>query len=288
MNEQDTTMNPRRWIGVLLSLFVPGFGLVRAGRIKRAAIWFITLILVSLLTGILLAQEKIPFFIAVASFISAIGVQIAMLCDSFRAGRMTGKLWAIYVGIFTLLLLAPPPISVLVKAFSIPTNSMAPTLMGTNSSTGSDHVIVDRISYLFGSPQRGDLVVFKTSGISGIQQFRGEEQSEVFYVMRLIGLPEESISISDGAIFADGVKLESKNGILPFTKYLTAAEIPVSGFDEKSDFRVKENEYFVLGDNSPNSLDSRFWGGVPEDAIIGKVTTIYYPFSRAGRITQSE
>lgn len=288
MNEENTTMKPRRWVGVLLSLFVPGFGLVRSGRTKRAVIWFISLIAVSVLSGILIAQEKIPFFIAVASFISAIGIQIAMLCDSFRTGRMTGKLWAIYIGLFILLLLAPPPISGLIKVFSIPTNSMAPTLMGDSSSTGSDHVIVDRISYLFGSPKRGDLVVFKTSGIPGLQQIRGEEQSEVFYVMRLIGLPEEGISISDEAIFADGVRLESKDGIPSFTKYQRIANIPASGLNEKSDFKVKQNEYFVLGDNSPNSLDSRFWGGVPEDAIIGKVTTIYYPFSRAGRITQSE
>jgi signal peptidase I len=285
MKEQETVTKRRRWLGVILSLFVPGFGLARAGMPKRAALWFFGLPIASLAAGILLAFEEIPFSIGAVAVAVSFLLYITMLCDSFRSGIMTRRLWFAYFGVFILLFLLPPPLSMVIKTFTIPTGSMAPTLMGADSTTGSDYVVVDRLSYFFGSPERGDLVVFKKLEISGIQNFQSNNQNEIFYVMRLIGFPGENITISDNSIFVDEVMLGEDDGIPSSNSYVTAAEIRALEAKPEANFKVGSNEFFVLGDNSQNSFDSRFWGGVPQTSIIGKVTTIYYPFSRIGRIS---
>ncbi|MDQ8196421.1 signal peptidase I [Coraliomargarita sp. SDUM461004] len=285
MNKEQPATKRRRWPGIVLSLFVPGFGLARAGMPKRAVLWFFGLPIASLATGIILALKEIPFPIAIVAFAASIILYIAMLCDSFRAGKMKKQLWFLYFGIFILLFLLPTPVSMVLRTFTIPTGSMAPTLMGADSTSGSDYVIANRLSYCFSPPQRGDLIVFATSDISGLKEFQTNDQGEVFYVMRLIGLPGETISIAENKVFADGVQLSEEDGIPTTISYVTASEISSLGAKKESNFQVGLNEYFVLGDNSRNSLDSRFWGGVPESSVFGKVTTIYYPFNRAGRIS---
>jgi signal peptidase I len=164
---------------------------------------------------------------------------------------------------------------------------MAPTLLGAESASGSDYVIADRLSYRMGSPKRGDLIVFSTSEISGLNKYLPKNENEIFFVMRLIGFPSENITISENKILVDGVQLGAEDGVPTTIPYLTRDEINSAGTKKEVNFKVGSNEYFVLGDNSRNSLDSRFWGGVPKSSVYGKVTTIYYPFSRAGRIPLS-
>ena len=157
---------------------------------------------------------------------------------------------------------------------------MEPTLRGERDGITPDHVIADRVSYLFSKPERGDLLVFSTSEIPEMRKFQGDE--EIFFVMRLVGLPGERIEIRDGVVFADGVELGEDDGIPPIS-YVTLDHIPSVARKEGDAFVVEDGEYFVLGDNSPHSYDSRMWGGVPEASIFGKVTKIYFPFSRWGR-----
>ena len=93
--------------------------------------------------------------------------------------------------------------------------------------------------------QHGDLVLV------GI----GEKQ----WIKRLVGLPNETISIHDGSVFIDGVLLDEPYEVIPPT--YTMQEI-----------KLDNNSYFVLGDNGPNSADSRVWGAISGDSIIGKAT----------------
>lgn len=285
MKEEESKMKRRRWLGVLLSLFVPGFGLARAGRPLRAVAWFFGLSSTSLIAAYLFASERIPFLIGVFAVSITLLLQIAMLCDSFRDGRMTKQLWFIYLGIFILLFILPPSTSVVLKAHIIPTNSMSPTLLGADSKLGSDYVIVDRLSYRFSKPQRGDLLVFDSSEISGLEKYLGHGNERSF-VMRIVGLPGEEITITENEILSDGMALGEERGIPSAINYVTSSGVArESVTKEKESYNVGSDEYFVLGDNSKHSLDSRFWGGVPQSSVIGKVTTIYYPFSRAGRIS---
>lgn len=124
-----------------------------------------------------------------------------------------------------------------------------------------DYLIIDEISYRFREPQRGEVVVFKYP----------KDPSQNF-IKRVIGLPGETIEIKDGQIKVykgDEIK------VLDESKYLS--------LDTSGSLRaeLKEDEYFVLGDNRPFSFDSRRFGVLPEDNIIGRVFLRAWPFASA-------
>jgi signal peptidase I len=128
-----------------------------------------------------------------------------------------------------------------------------------------DYLIVDEITYRFMNPQRGEVVVFKYP-----------QRPSQRYIKRIVGLPEETISIKGGQI-----SIINKNGtrILDESEYLpdayTNGEIKVS---------LSENEYFVLGDNRDFSSDSRRWGALSREFIVGKVYLRAWPFTALAKI----
>lgn len=124
-----------------------------------------------------------------------------------------------------------------------------------------DNLILDKISYRFNEPKRFDVIVFP---------FRNGEDKN--YIKRIIGLPGETVSIDfDGNIYIDGDMLNESYG-LEVMKNPGLAMEPV---------KLKENEYFVLGDNRNNSEDSRFptVGNVKKDEILGRAWLRIYPFT---------
>jgi signal peptidase I len=274
----ELTVRHARWPGLIFSLLVPGFGQLRAGLPTRALWWFLGLQISGLLVVLVWISESIPISIGVIALIPLIELHIWMLVDSFRPGRMTWRLWLLFLVLLIVLSITPATPKLIARAFRVPTNSMAPTFFGSNEGT-HDHVFVNRLSFLITKPQRGDLVVFSTSSIDAIQK-RSEE--EMYFVMRVVGLPGERIVITDGAVYANGRRLGKEDGIPPIN-YMDLSSPPSTARKEGNAFIVGDDEYFVLGDNSPHSYDSRFWGGVPATNIFGKPTKIYYPFSRMGK-----
>ena len=131
--------------------------------------------------------------------------------------------------------------------------------MDPNFENG-DYLIVDEISYRFSEPQRGEVIVFKYP----------EDPSHRF-IKRIVGLPGETVEIKDGKviIYRDGV-----SQVLDESEYLS--DLVTTG-----DFQITlgENEYFVLGDNRPFSFDSRKFGVLPRDKIIGRVIFRAWPFA---------
>ena len=128
-----------------------------------------------------------------------------------------------------------------------------------------DYLIVDEITYRFVDPQRGEVVVFKYP-----------QRPSQRYIKRIIGLPEETISIKEGQI---SIINENGTRILDESDYLldayTGGEIKVS---------LSENEYFVLGDNRDFSSDSRRWGALSREFIVGKVYLRAWPFTALAKI----
>lgn len=124
-----------------------------------------------------------------------------------------------------------------------------------------DYLIVDQISYRFSEPKRGDVVVFR----------KPNNTSERF-IKRVIGLSGESLIIEENKVF---IKLEEQSFYLDESAYLPA-EIITPGIIE---ITLGSGEYFVLGDNRPYSYDSRTFGKITKEHIIGKVGFRLWPIS---------
>ena len=167
------------------------------------------------------------------------------------------------------------------KPYRIPSASMETTLhcaRPANGCTGSssDRVLVNRLAYDFGNPQRGQIVVFTAPGKADLC---GPREAGTTFVKRLIGLPGETV-------------LENDKGFIwilrPGTStWLKLSEPYVSAHARRSDsanfgrtWHVPQGEYFMVGDNRPDSCDSRKWGAVPRSNLIGPVIFTYWPLGR--------
>jgi signal peptidase I len=142
----------------------------------------------------------------------------------------------------------------LLQAFYIPSGSMEPTLKI------NDRVLVNKLSYDVHEVHRGDIVVFRSPP--------GEEHSEVKdLIKRVIGLPGETVESRDGRIVIDGRTLEE-----PYIH-----DGVVTGAMEPS--KVPPGQVWVMGDNRPNSKDSRFFGPIDQDLIVGRAFVRVWPLS---------
>jgi signal peptidase I len=142
-----------------------------------------------------------------------------------------------------------------------------------------DQVFVDKFSYNFVKPHRGDVFVFRTNHIPGIRA--DPEAGSPFYIKRLAGLPGDTLRIDPPFLYANGKKAESYG----FERVMSAKP-PYRGYalgheylsQPDRSFTVPQNGYFALGDNSYNSYDSRYWGPVPDVNLVGRGLLVYWPF----------
>ena len=159
-----------------------------------------------------------------------------------------------------------------VQAYKIPSGSMRPTLIE------GDKLFVNKFIYRFESPRRGDIVIFRYPGDPNNPSEPKSERKKDF-IKRLIGLEGETVEIKDGKILVDGKVLDDP---ATFGKFYYYNYEPYSGPYVK--IRVPESSYYVLGDNSASSRDSRFWGFVPKKNMIGKAMFRWWPPKRMGAI----
>lgn len=176
----------------------------------------------------------------------------------------------------------------LIKPYRIPSGSMLPTLHI------NQRVLVDRIGTHFGSPHVGDIIVFhpprnyaegcvnpsegeNQAGQQGAQPCavpQKQESSETF-IKRVVGVGGDRISIVGGHVIRNGVKEKDPyiapcdgNGTCNFPGTIT----------------VPRGDFYMMGDNRPDSEDSRFWGPIPKSWIIGKAFFTYWPPDRVGTL----
>lgn len=126
-----------------------------------------------------------------------------------------------------------------------------------------EYILTDKISYRFRQPQRGEVVVFESP-----------EDKDKDFIKRIIGLPQETISIRDGKIFIDSKVLQEeyldRDLQTPSGKYL----------QENLEVAITPDSYITFGDNRLNSSDSRAWGSVERGKIIGRALLVYWPPNR--------
>lgn len=141
------------------------------------------------------------------------------------------------------------------EARYIPSGSMLPTL------EINDRLVVEKISYRFHSPHRGDIVVFHPPEAAGAQ-FTKEA-----FIKRVIGLPGETVEVKGGKTFVNGTPL-TEDYIESPPDYTWGPQM------------VPEGSYLMLGDNRNNSDDGHVWGFLPSDRIIGRATIRFWPLDR--------
>ena len=147
-----------------------------------------------------------------------------------------------------------------IQTFFIPSGSMEPTLQI------GDRIIVSKLSVEFGTIHRGDIIVFKAPPA----EHCGDPVTDL--VKRVIGLPGDHLTSKGNTIYVNGSPLDET-----WTHYEPLGQAI-------GNVTVPANSYFMMGDNHPNSCDSRMWGTVPRSDIIGKVFLRIWPLGRFGFI----
>ena len=176
-----------------------------------------------------------------------------------------------------------------------------------------DHLFVDRLTYNFRKPQRGEIVVFATAGIPEEKRENFRIPGDQFYIKRLVGLGGETLALAPdyevtgaaqfggeakpvGHLVVDGQPLSASNP--HFENLYSFSSVPAGTktihYQENQyyghallralgpgrEFQVSTNHLFVMGDNTMNSLDSRFWGDFPATSAIGKSFFVYWPITQ--------
>ncbi|MDB5244319.1 MAG: signal peptidase signal peptidase [Parcubacteria group bacterium] len=168
-----------------------------------------------------------------------------------------GLLKDLFTLAFLIVIVVIPIRLFVVSPFVVDGESMHPTFENL------DYLIVDEIVYTLKSPVRGDVIVFRYPG-----------NPSVFYIKRIIGLPGETVSINHGVV--------SVTTITGKEETLSEPYIVNEDATYTRDVTLNAGEYFVMGDNRPNSSDSRVWGPLPRKNIIGRVDVRLLPVGNLG------
>ena len=183
-----------------------------------------------------------------------------------------------------------------------------------------DHLFVDRFTYNFRKPERGEIVVFETRGISDEMRALYNIPANEFYIKRLVGLGGETISLKEdylvtgvqtfggqsvpvGHLVVNGQPLsaatprfenlysfsEAEKGAkaLQYQPNLYFGHAMIQKLAPGLEFQIQTNHFFVMGDNTMNSLDSRYWGDFPSASVIGKSFFVYWPLTKRFGVGQS-
>jgi signal peptidase I len=160
----------------------------------------------------------------------------------------------------------------IVKPYLIPSSSMANTLVPRQ------RVVVDRLIYRFRPVHRGDIIVFRCAPLA-----------DAVLIKRAVGLPGDLLALRNGRLYVNGVQasdsfVDKVDGVVEPTQsaYASSTDDPSAPWSLARPYRVPAGRYFVMGDNRTDSDDSRYWGTVPQSAIIGQAFFTYWPLGRIG------
>lgn len=264
----------------MLSIILTGLGQVYAGRAVRGVLFFSVPFLVIILSGLYFINPNTSLSIYLLVPLAVFMIfYIWVIFDAYRcaksynaANNLERKIsgWKKTILIIGIILFVPfynSPLLIeglalagyirsnIAQAFLIPTGAMEPTIQI------GDRVLVDKATYKKSKPQRGDLIVFEYP-----------LNPRRVFLKRLIALGGETVEIREGHV------------------YINDMRIAETGYTIKPDFgnygpvTVPASQYFVLGDNRNNSEDSRFFGFVPSENVLGKVYKIYWPLNRSRKV----
>jgi signal peptidase I len=266
--ESERKQNKDAWLAVFLSGWIPGLGHAYIKKWLPAILFFIACVaafaiqrsqnLIFVLAGIILRILLVVF--------AFYHVYMVAIGDRDRSRKAILQFIA---GFIAVPLVISPVLALAMRQFIaesryMSAGSMLPTLKI------DDRVMIDKLSYRFSDPTYGDIIVF-----SPTEALKKENYKEAF-LKRIVGLPGDSVQVKDDKVYS--------NGRLIYEGYLKES-LPGEPLGANWGPQVvPPNSYMVLGDNRSNSYDSRYWGFVPRENIIGKVTQRFWPLDRAGSL----
>ncbi len=261
-----------------LSMLVPGLGQAAAGRFRRGVVWFALSVL---FVAMLVSAAVWPGLVPVAAVVAVVAylVNLSGWIDAFRTGARSDRpmlgsprnryLVGLMAGVLGLLGVTSLPLALCVRhflceAFVVPTVSMAPTL------AVRDRFIVHKLLPV----HRWDVIAFYAP-----------IDPRTAYTKRVVGLPGETIEIDQGVLRINGTEMTIPAAMSSFSDPKSSARNATA----RHPLKLRDDEYFVVGDNTTQSYDARYWpvgvaghqaGAVPKSAIIGVATYTYWPVSR--------
>jgi signal peptidase I len=168
----------------------------------------------------------------------------------------------------------------LLQAFFIPTGSMENTLLGHKAgengytTNAHDFIFVNKFRYRAGDPGHGDIAVF----LAPPESDNSGKHEEHIFIKRVIGTPGDTIFIPHGVVYRNGKPLDESDYIKEPME--DDGRFNDTSFATQSPLKLNSGEYFVMGDNRNHSYDSRYWGVVTRNRMMGRAFLIFYPFSR--------
>ena len=150
-----------------------------------------------------------------------------------------------------------------IQPFIVDGESMMPNYVN------NEYILAEKVSYLTGQPKRGDVVIFRYPG-----------NPSVSYIKRIIGLPGEKVVVENNEVKI--INSQHPEGVVLKEDYLPSYTLTLAGDQKSLESTLGDNEYFVMGDNRQHSSDSREWGKLPKQNIIGRSWLTILPFDKFG------
>ncbi|NJK41463.1 MAG: signal peptidase I [Acaryochloridaceae cyanobacterium SU_2_1] len=171
------------------------------------------------------------------------------------------------------------------EARFIPSGSMEPTLQV------HDRLIIDKVTFQFRNPERGEIVVFNpTQELRKRKDEQGKPLYQDAFIKRVIGVPGDQIALQNGAVFRNGQQIKEgyvEDGSPTSTDTCNEPQQGLQPFLQQPQ-RVPDDYYLVLGDNRLNSYDGRCWGLVARQDLVGRAIFRFWPLNRLGTIPAAE
>jgi signal peptidase I len=278
-----------KWVGVSLGFILHGSAHFLSGHRLTGIRWYFAILLTSVAGVVFLAVPGLlAYALCIALFLLALVLWLIMLKQSYQPVRRIG-VWgwlAILVLAFALNAVWKIAIKQVVRPFKVPTGAMVPAIIP------GDHLIAERVSYWFGKPKRGDIVVFNTEGLK-----HPHVRPDTYYIKRIAGLPGETVQINPPNLIVNGnivrephifAEISSRSNGFSFAHgYGPMQPKPLlTSLEDK--IVLGDNQYLTLGDNTTQSLDGRYYGPISDEQICGRISRIYWPLSRVNKLGESQ
>ena len=277
-------------ISLLLSVIAPGLGQIYNGQAKKGIIFYFVGLLILLSYSIL----GLYFYGLIISLLLSIGWYLFINADALVTAIKIKQIelndynrWYLYIIfflIFSIITFSSSVFLVKIKAYSIPSGAMEPTLLigdrliANNSAYGIRNPVTNKVWIPISKPQRGNVVIF---------MFPQDPTKD--YIKRVVGLPGDHIQIIDKKVLVNGKLFETPQAVYTDPTIIPAPRGPGQpARDNWGPAEVPADSYFVMGDNRDHSYDSRFWGFVSFDYIRGKALYIYLSRDRKTSMIRRE